>query len=141
MRSIALDTLLGEKYEHATFHDSQLESLNIDFATGTVKLEFSIPCGFTPKDELAYQLSYQRGTLEFTGLLFYYVDPATFSAEANDRSGLWITSDGPLPDKEVDLAIEIPRTLPDGAFAHYFYSSTSNSFIVIAAMQGTFQWQ
>ncbi|WP_140637463.1 hypothetical protein [Methylibium rhizosphaerae] len=137
MRSLALDSLLGERHKHATFHDAQLEELSIDFSTGTAKLKFSIPCGFSPKDELLYQ----RGTLEFNGLLFYFVEPAAFSPKANDRPGLWITSDGPLPDQEADLAIELPSDLPDKAFAHYFYSSTSNSFIVIAAMQEVFQWE
>lgn len=137
MRSLALDSLLGEKHKHATFHDAQLEGLSIDFATETVRLKFSIPCGFLPGNELAYQ----RGTLEFSGLLFYYVEPAAFSPEANDRPALWITSDGSLPDQEVNLAVELPSNLPEAAFAHYFYSSTSNSFIVIAAMHGAFQWE
>ena len=136
MKSLNLDTLLGQRHEHATFHDSELQSIQFDITSGSAKLEFLIPCGLLPGNEL----SHQPGTLEFTGLLFYFVEPSLLSSQANDKPSLWITSDGALPDEEVDLAIELPRDLPQEAFAHYFYSSTTNSFIVICAMQGAFHW-
>lgn len=137
MRSINLDILLGQNYEHATFHDSELQSIQLDFTSGSAKLQFLIPCGFAPGNEL----NYHPGTLDFTGLLFYFVEPSMFSSQSNDKPSLWITSDGSLPDEEVDLPIELPRDLPEEAFAHYFYSSTTNSFIVISAMQGAFHWR
>lgn len=136
MRSLNLDTLLGQRHEHATFHDSELQSIQLDFTSGSAKLQFLIPCGFLPGNEL----NYHPGTLEFTGLLFYFVEPSVFLSQANDKASLWITSDGALPDEEVDLGIELPRDLPEEAFAHYFYASTTNSFIVISALQGSFQW-
>ena len=137
MRSLNLDTLLGQRHEHATFHDSELQSLQLDFTSGTAKLQFLIPCGFLPENEL----NYRPGTLEFTGILFYFVEPSVFSSKAQDKLSLWITSDGSLPDKEIDLPVELPGDLPERAFVHYFYSSTTNSFIVISATEGVFHWR
>lgn len=137
MRSLALDSLLGDKHMYATFHDSELESINIDFATRSINLGFMIPCGFLPEDEL----SYRRGTLEFREILFYSVEPSIYRSEANDKPALWITSDGPLPDSAVEVSGELPDDLPEDAFAHYFYASTTNSFFVVAAREATFTWQ
>ena len=134
--TLNLDTLLGTEHKHATFHDSELESLSIDFSFNCAKFQFLIPCGFEPENEL----SYLRGTLEFKELLFYFVEPSIYKPDANDKPSLWITSDGSLPDKKLDLTIELPNDLPENAFAHYLYSSTTNSFIVVAAMHAAFHW-
>jgi hypothetical protein len=136
MRTLDLDVLLGEKHEHATFHDSELESYSIDFLSSTVRLAFRIPCGF----EANRELSYQRGILEFEEICFYFVEPAIYNKAANDTSTLWITSDGSLPDSGVDIDVQLPSDLPEDAFAHYFYSSTTNSFIVVAAKRAVFYW-
>jgi len=136
MMALDLDGLLGDKYKYATFHDAEMESLNIDFSTNSIKFGFMIPCGFIPENEL----SYQRGTLEFHEVLFYYIEPSVYKPEANDKAALWITSDGPLPDSAVEASVELPDDLPQDAFAHYFYSSTTNSFIVIAARRAAFHW-
>ena len=137
MKSLDLDSLLGDKYTHATFHDAKLEAINVCFLTGTAELKFLIPCGFLPDEDCTYQ----SGTLEFQGLLFYFVEPARFARKTDDKSSLWITSNGALPNKKVRAGVELPDDLPDDAFAHYFYSSSTNSFIVIAAQHGVFRWQ
>ena len=136
MISLDLDGLLGDKYEYATFHDAEMESINIDFSTDSIKFGFMIPCGFIPENEL----SFQRGTLEFHEVLFYYIEPSVYKPEANDKVALWITSDGPLPDSAVEVSVELPDDLPQDAFAHYFYSSTTNSFVVVAARRAAFHW-
>lgn len=136
MRSLNLDALLGTEHKNATFHDSEMESLDIDFASNCAKLRFLIPCGFDQETELLYL----RGTLELKELLFYFVEPSIYNPDATGRPSLWITSDGSLPDKKLDLAVELPDDLPENAFAHYFYSSNTNSFIVIAAMYAAFHW-
>lgn len=137
MQTLDLHALLGDKYEHATFHDSELESIAIDFPTNSITLGFSIPCGFLPGSELLYR----SGSLQFQDICFYALEPSAYSRGANDRPALWITSDGPLPDSEVEVSSKLPEDLPQDAFAHYFYASTTNSFIVVAARRAAFQWQ
>lgn len=136
MRSLNLDSLLGDKYAHATFHDAEMEWINIGLNTNSITFGFMIPCGFLPENEL----SYQRGMLEFRDVVFYFIEPSVYRPEANDKAALWITSEGSLPDDRVEASAELPDDLPQDAFAHYFYSSTTNSFIVVAAREAAFHW-
>lgn len=132
-----LDSLLGERYEEATFHDSYLSSFAFDFGRATAAFEFDVPCRATKPDE---QVSYQKGTLEFSGLCFYWIEPALINAQTNDGSPLWITADGPLPDGDLEISKTVPADLPGDAFVHYLYSSATNSFIVIGAKIVLFNW-
>lgn len=137
MRSLQLDTLLGAIHEHATFHDSELESINIDFPTNSVTLRFAIPCGLLPEGGFRYH----KGALTFQDIYFYFVEASSYRPEMNDKPALWITSDGPLPDPSAEISCQIPDNLPQDAFAHYFYASTTNSFIVVTASHAVFNWQ
>ena len=133
----SLDSLLGERYEEATFHDSYLSSFAVDFGRATAAFEFRVPCQATKPDE---QVSYQKGTLEFSGVCFYWIEPALLNAQTNDGQPLWITADGPLPDGELEISKTVPEDLPEDAFVHYLYSSATNSFIVIGAKVVLFNW-
>jgi hypothetical protein len=135
MRS--LDSLLDERYEDATFHDSELLSCAVDFACATATFEFNIQCGATVPDQ---QFSLQRGTVEFSGLCFCSVEPTIWQTRPGGDSSLWITADGPLPDERLPISEIVPGDLPTNAFAHYLYSSSTNGFIVIGATGVTFSW-
>lgn len=135
MRS--LDSLLNE-YEDATFHDSELLSCVIDFACATATFDFNIQCRATVLDE---HFSLRRGTLEFSGLCFCSAEPIVFQQRPGSGSSLWITAEGPLPDDRVQISGTVPGDLPPDAFTHYLYSSSTNSFIVIAATRVQFSWR
>ena len=137
MRSLELDALLGDKHLHATFHDSELECVGLNFAANTISFNFMIPCGIAA----GRQLAYEKGMLVFHEPLFYYIEPCEYRTKLNDRAALWITDDGPLPNSAVEASGKLPHDLPPDAFAHYFYSSTTNSFIVVAARRASFQWE
>jgi hypothetical protein len=135
MRS--LDSLLDEKYQDATFHDSELLSCAIDFASATATFKFNIQCRATVPGE---QFSLRCGTLEFSGLCFCSVEPTVFQKRPGGGSSLWITAEGPLPDDRVQISGTVLGDLPSNAFTHYLYSSSTNSFIVIAATGVQFSW-
>lgn len=135
MRS--LDSLLDEKYEDATFHDSELLSCGVDFACATATFEFNIQCRATVPDQ---QFSLRRGTLEFSGLCFCSLEPTIFQNRQGGESSLWITAEGPLPDERLKISETMPEDLPRDAFKHYLYSSSTNSFILIAATGVRFSW-
>jgi hypothetical protein len=136
MRS--LDSLLDERYEDATFHDSELLSCADDYARATATFEFNIQCRATVPDQ---QFSRQRGTVEFSGLCFIAVEPAVYQTRPAGDSSLWIAADGPLPDERLQISEIVASDLPTGAFVHYLYSSSTNSFIVIGATSATFSWK
>lgn len=131
-----LDDLLGTRHEDATFHDSELESVCLDFLTNSIRMDFRIPFGLSPDRTLLYK----SGTLTFEDILYYAVEPVRYQCQANNTPSLWITSDGPLPDPNVPIPASELEGLPDDAFAHYFYSSTTNSFIALGAMKASFAW-
>jgi hypothetical protein len=133
----SLDSLLDERYEDATFHDSELLSCAVDFACATATFEFDIQCRAPAPDQ---QFSLQRGTVEFSGLCFCSVEPVVCQTRPRGGSSLWITADGPLPDERVQISGIVPGDLPTDAFVHYLYSSSTNSFIVIGATSATFSW-
>ena len=56
------------------------------------------------------------------------------------ESSLWITAEGPLPDERLKISETVPEDLPRDDFKHYLYSSSTNSFIVIAATGVQFSW-
>lgn len=136
MQTLDLDSLLGTERQHATFHDSELESISIDFITNSIRLSFRIPCGLEPD----HDLKYYAGVLTFSGIDYYAIEPVLYDPQANDTPSLWITSDGPLPDPKVPSEASVFEGLPSDAFAHYLYSSTTNSFIYVAAKQASFVW-
>lgn len=135
MRS--LDSLLDAKYEDATFHDSELLSCAVDFACAAATFEFNIQCRATVSDQ---QFSLRGGTLEFSGLCFCSVEPTIFYKRPGGDSSMWITAEGSLPDERLQISGTMPGDLPANAFMHYLYSSSTNSFIVIAATGAQFRW-
>ena len=131
-----LDSLL-DRCDEATFHDSELLSCGFDFARKTAVLKFDIQCRAIAPDE---HFSLRRGTLEFSGLCFYWIEPALGSTRTNGDSSLWITAEGPLPDERLKISKQVPTDLPAEVFVHYLYSSSTNSFIVIGAKFVVFNW-
>jgi hypothetical protein len=83
--------------------------------------------------------SYERGTLRFSGLLSFAVEPPR-DLPLRLNKGLWVTSDGSLPDSRVNISISLPTEIPENAFCHYFFASDTNSFLVVAATEATFEW-
>ncbi|QNA89227.1 hypothetical protein G4G28_13490 [Massilia sp. Dwa41.01b] len=133
----SLNSLLGTRYEDASFHDAELLSSTIDWESGTASFAFDIPYGSA---ESSGQSNYQRGTLTFAGLCFYLVEPALLDAAARARGSLWITAEGSLPDPQVAISAYLPPNLPAGALAYYLYASNTNSFIIVAATSASFTW-
>jgi len=133
-----LDSLLDERYEDATFHDAELLSFSVDFVRAIATFEFDVQCRATEPDR---QFSLHRGTVEFSGLCFCSVEPIACQTRPTGDSSLWITADGPLPDEQLKISEIVPGDLPVGAFVHYLYSSSTNSFIVIGAMRAAFSWK
>lgn len=131
-----LDSLLIA-YDDATFHDSALLSLDFDFVHATAVFRFDIQCHSTAPGA---KVLLRRGTLEFSGLYFYWIEPTLCSTQSKGDSALWITDEGPLPDERLKISETVPGNLPAEVFVHYLYSSSTNSFIVIGATHAAFIW-
>ncbi|WKB50730.1 hypothetical protein [Eleftheria terrae] len=79
--------------------------------------------------------------LTFHHILFYYVGPSVYHSSSNDRAALWIASIGSVSELPTEVRSALPEELPQGPISHYFYSLTTNSFIVVVASSAAFDWQ
>ena len=129
-----LDSLLGNDFRGATFHDSLIVRLHVDFVTATAELHCLIFIGRSNNMN-----SYTSGILKFTRLLFFALEPP--HSEFLTNKPLWITADGPLPDPQFKSEMKLPTNLPKDTFMHYIYSSSTNSFMVVAAGEASFTWK
>jgi hypothetical protein len=134
MKSLQLESLLGDRYPEASFHDSEIEGLSVDFGARKAQMTLLIPIGVEGR-----KLVFRRGVLQFSELhSFSAENPKTLLGVESDR--LWVTWDGALPDPGLATAPEVPKGLPATAFCHAFFISSTNSFIVVAAEEARFAW-
>ena len=132
MRTLDLDALLGDRHPRASFHDSELEAIAIDFVGRVARLDFGIRTDCDDPDDPIH-----RGVLELRDL---HAFAAETPREASRESHLWITSDGPWPDPRARIELEMPTGLPEEAFCHYLFANNTNSFILFAANVADFTW-
>ena len=135
MRRLILEELLGTRHPDATFHDSELEHLHLNFSAGSAVLRFRLCISAVTEPE-----AYASGELVLGGLLFFAIEPPSTPRPEWSDEPLSIISDGPLPDSNVKLSTSLPTGLPDNAFCHYLFSGNTNSFIVLAATEASFVW-
>jgi hypothetical protein len=136
MRILDLDALLGDRYPEATFHDSQLEAVALDFLDRSARLDFAIPI----EDE-GRGVVYRSGTLELRGLRAFAAEMPRTLYGSEPPASLWITADGPSSDPAARPALESPSGLPGEAFCHYLFAANTNSYIVFAATEARFLWR
>jgi len=134
-RTLDLDDLLGDRHEHATFHDAVLESIRVNYAEQSASLLFKIPTGIARGD-----LQYKSAILSFGGLQFMVIEPPDKPYSHVEPAGAWITADGSFPDARVQSLFRVPESLPENAFVHYFFASDWNAFIFIGATEAMFTW-
>jgi hypothetical protein len=122
------------------FHDSDICSINIDYvkeeATFLIDVDLTSPDG--PVD-----ISHLEGLLKLTGLLYCVIEPPAVGFSkgyVSDPDKLWIASDS----SDFSLLYsspKLPEPLSDGAFRHWFFISSQNSFIYVAAVDASFEWK
>lgn len=122
------------------FHDSDILGINIDYVRGEVT--FLIDVDLTSPDEKV-EVTSRHGELKLTGLLYCVIEPPGYSltneyVPAEDK--LWITGDS-SDFSELKECPKLPEPIPDGGFRHWFFISSHNFFIYVAAMNAGFQWK
>jgi hypothetical protein len=122
------------------FHDSDILGISIDYVRGEVT--FLINVDLTSPDEKV-EVPSRHGELKLTGLLYCVIEPPHHSFEKEyifEEDELWITSDS----SDFSVLKEcptLPEPIPDGGFRHWFFISSHNCFIYVAAMDASFLWK
>lgn len=138
MRELDIDSLLGEKYPRASFHDSTIIKISVDFLTREVKCDCIIFVGNPDGGDT--QLIEAAGALTFTGILYIAVEPP-YPNYPYHEGGLDISYDGAVDSTNFKHAIpKLPEPLPDDAFSHCFFINNWNSFMFLAATGASFEW-
>lgn len=138
MSRLHIESLFGATYPHASFHDSKINKIAVDFLAREARFDCLIFVG-DPDDRVS-QPREALGALTFTGLLYISVEPP-YSTYSFEEDALEISSDGPVETTDFKAHMpKLPEPLPEDAFTHCFYINNWNSFMFVAATGATFQW-
>ena len=137
---MVLKNLLDKKYPHASFHDSLLNNLQLDYLSRKAEFHMELCVGNPNDPDGEKREAHAKGILTFNDFLFCILEPPDHKYNFNDSGGLWITSDGPIASLKDNKLSNLINTIPENAFAHHFFNNHWNSFIYIAAMSAEFRW-
>ena len=121
------------------FHDSYILGISIDYVSG--EATFLIDVDLTSPEEKV-EIPSRHGELKLTGLLYCVIEPPGYSLAKEYvfcEDKLWIAEDS-SDFKELKEHPELPEPIPDGGFRHWFFISSHNCFIYVAAMNASFNW-
>lgn len=119
------------------FHDAYLQRLSLDYAKHEAVFTLKIWDGDPDADNPAQCDAYRSGRLILNGLLFCVIEPPDTGLDESD-SALWITADSSDFD-ELKTNPKLPE-IQDG-FRHWFFISTLNCFMYVAAKNASFEWE
>jgi hypothetical protein len=122
------------------FHDADIYSINIEY--GKEEATFLIDVDLS-SFEGPVDIPHREGLLKLTGLLYCVIEPPTgsFSKEyVSSPDKLSIASDS-SDFSLLHSSPKLPEPLPDGSFRHWFFITSHNSFIYVAAMDASFEWK
>lgn len=138
MPQLNIEALFGESYPHASFHDSTINKISIDFLAREARFDCTIFVG-NPDDREALPRE-ASGVLTLTGLLYIAVEPP-FRSYPYEEPGLWISYDGPVESTDFKAAKpNLPELITDDAFAHCFFINNWNSYMFVSATGADFEW-
>jgi hypothetical protein len=130
-----LDLLDGPE-PHATFHDTDLLSLDIDYRTRELVAQWSLCVGDPGASGEPERERCREGRLRLRGLLFWVVEPpAEMISELP-----WLTADGLLSEAPTPAGRELAKLLPAVAVGWYLFFSDWNAFAYAGAESAEFEW-
>jgi hypothetical protein len=96
VKTIDIDTLLGDQFPEASFHDSELKRFDVDLLGCSAQLYFDVPVASKPRQKGGREYEYRPGILKFDRLLYFAAEPPRYSLGEMESDALWITADGSI---------------------------------------------
>lgn len=135
-----LETILDNKYPHATFHDSILYNIDVDYKGRVAKFRIDMLVGNPLEKNPDKRVIYAQGVLEFNDLIFCVIEPPDPNCNFIETEGLWM-DEGPIADLNgKHLTSDLLNQIPEDAIARYFFIEDWNSFIHVASGSVNFEW-
>src|ERR1043166_6037616 len=121
------------------FHDSFILGINIDYVKTTATFLIAVDLS-SPDEEV--EITSRNGTLTLTDLLYCVIEPPAYGFTNEfvpEEDKLWLTADSSDFSSLKDCP-KLPDPLPYNSFRHWFFISSHNCFIYVAAMHASFDW-
>ena len=109
------------------FHDSSIFGVRLDYVQRTAEIDLEIWVAGSDDEDPE---QYSRATLSISELIYFVIEPPGPPNTSHDAPTL---VDGGSSELE-RAAYPLPKPLPAGAFTYWFFVSSWNSFIHIAAL-------
>lgn len=117
------------------FHDAEVISIAINFTTRSLVLDLQLWVGNLDAADKSSREERQRARLTVTSLLFCVIEPPDPRYLQSRKTVISSCGEGTPPRSATAFSGEIPA----GNFLHWFYSSSSNSFIYVAAKDASLE--
>lgn len=122
------------------FHDANLESINVDYASRRATLQMQLLVGSPDGETREQRETYKPAELHLSDVLYFVIDAPESTYEYAGTKALSI--DAGRADEKSAPTPPIPLDqLPAGASAYWFFVNDWNSFIHVAAMEAKLQWR
>ena len=122
------------------FHDSELESLTVNYALNNAELVLQLHVGDMHAATQEEREAYSRAKLHLTDLVYFVIDPPGPGHEPPEAGTLWVHDEGDAREESERDDLKPKGDLPDDAFAYWFYVDQWNSFIHVAAKGASLEW-
>lgn len=118
------------------FHDADVISIAINFRTRGLVLDMQLWVGVLDASDKSSREERRRAILTVTDLVFCVIEPPDARYVESRTMVISSCGEGTPPNRTRVFSGEIP----DGNFLHWFYSSSSNSFVHIAAKDASLEF-
>ena len=112
------------------FHDTQINSIRIDYVNREITLDVEIWVGDSSEDDSDV---YRPAQLTLLRFLFCVIEAPDATYPYHEEKALWVDA-GSEETPRIATGIQLPEPLPKGAFTHWFFVNDWNAFIHVAAM-------
>ena len=122
------------------FHDSELESLTINYTSNSAELDLELWIGDLGAASEEEREARKRARLHLNDLVYFVIDPPSLGHQTPKAGTLWIHDEGDASEESDREELKPKADLPPDAFAYWFFIDDWNSFMHIAAKGASLEW-
>lgn len=111
------------------FHDAQIKSININYVERVVTFHLDVWIADAIEEDPE---TYQEVQLTLSRFLYCVIEAPDSQYPYQEKKMLWVDAGSAISTE--GSSTQLPKSLPEGAFAYWFFVNNWNAFIHIAAM-------
>jgi hypothetical protein len=137
--SAALDALLGNEERHATFHDSVITGVQVDYVGRRFVGQMQLCVGDPDAADVAARERRRGGQLVVEGLRVWALEPPEEIAPEMG-AGLWLSADGTLAQAPTAVGRTLAQRLGSDGVGWFLFFTNVNAFGYLAGDRAQFRW-